>query len=74
MTGFTGRGAGVDGLAEGDDGPSGMELVGSDGVTVGVAVVGLAGDSVVLGAVSAHPTRAAASATATAHRPTIVGP
>jgi hypothetical protein len=48
-----------------------MELLGSDGVTVAGEP---AGDCVVLGAVSAHPTRAAATITATAHRPTIVGP
>ncbi|WP_328334055.1 hypothetical protein OHA70_18175 [Kribbella sp. NBC_00382] len=56
--------AGVDGLAEGD--VVGLELPGGD--------VGLGCDSVVPGAVSAQPTRAAASNTATAHRPTIVGP
>ncbi|GAA3588604.1 hypothetical protein GCM10022235_69520 [Kribbella ginsengisoli] len=62
-TGVVAVGEGVDGLAEGVVGPSGIEL---DGVMVG-------GEFVVRGGVSAQLTRAAASNAAAAHRPIIVG-
>ncbi|NEA31706.1 hypothetical protein [Streptomyces sp. SID13031] len=81
------EGVGVDegdGLASVGWEPSGMELFGPGGVTVGV---GLTGDPAVpepvvpdpavpsvSALVSAQPTRAAASAAAIIHRPTIVGP
>lgn len=60
--GFVGDGVGLEGV--GVEG-TGVEGAGKEGSGVGSAVPE--------GAVSVHPTRAAAITTATTHRPTIIG-